>query len=405
MDRSELAQTSGTPGAIARAVAEHSDAVVELARAIHRLPELAFTEHRAARALTELLARAGFAVEPGAGDLPTAFTATVGEGPVTVAICAEYDALPTIGHGCGHNLIAGAAVAAALGLQPVAAALGIQVTVVGTPAEEHGGGKVVLLERGVFADVDLALMVHPLPRDHGFNPRGTTSQAVGRYRATYSGRGAHAAAAPQRGVNAADAAVVAQVAIGLLRQQLPGDHRVSAVVAHGGDATNIIPETAIVDFECRAFTMPEFDRLYERVRRCFEAGALATGATLRIEPTEPVYEPLEHDEVLCRHWEAALATLGYDTAPGGAPHGGSTDMGNISRVVPAIHPWFSIPTTDAPIHTAEFAAAADREESYAAMLDAGTAMALTVASVVSSPEDVAALRAARTARSHAAGAM
>lgn len=405
MDRSRLAETAGTTGAIARAVAAHEQAVVELSRTIHRLPELAFTEHRAARAVTELLARAGFAVEAGAGDLPTAFTATVGQGPVTVAICAEYDALPTIGHGCGHHLIAGAAVAAALGLQPVADDLGLRVKVVGTPAEEHGGGKVVLLERGVFDDVDLALMVHPLPRNHGYNPRGTTSQAVGRYRATFSGRGAHAAAAPQRGVNAADAAVVAQVAIGLLRQQLPADHRVSAVVAHGGDATNIIPETAIVDFECRAFTMPEFDDLYGRVRRCFEAGALATGATLRIEPTEPVYEPLTHDDVLCRHWEGALATLGYDTTPGGAPRGGSTDMGNVSRVVPSLHPWFSLPTTDAPIHTAEFAAAGDQDAAYAAMLDAATALALTAASVVSAPEDVAALRAARTALAQSAGAM
>lgn len=397
MNRAQLAQEAGVGGALARAVATHEDAVTELARAIHALPELAFTEHRAAAAITELLAREGFAVERGVADLPTAFTATAGDGPLTVAICAEYDALPTIGHACGHNLIAGAAVTAALALRPVASELGVRVVVVGTPAEEHGGGKVLLLERGVFADVDLALMVHALPAGHGYNPRGTTSQAVGRYRATFTGRGAHAAAAPHRGVNASDAAVVAQVAIGLLRQQLPGDHRVAAVVAHGGDATNIIPETAIVDFECRAFTMPEFTDLLERVRRCFEAGALATGATLRIEPSEPVYEPLEHDDVLCRHWAGALETLGYDPAPGGGPRGGSTDMGNVSRVVPAIHPWVSLPHVTASIHTADFARAADEEPAYETMLDAGTAMALTVASVVASQEDVAALRARRAA--------
>jgi len=332
-------------------------------------------------------------VERGVADLPTAFTATVGEGPLTVAICAEYDALPVVGHACGHNLIAGAAVTAALALRPVAAELGLRDVVVGTPAEEHGGGKVLLLERGVFADADLALMVHALPAGHGYNPQGTTTQAVGRYRATFTGRGSHAAAAPDRGVNAADAAVVAQVAIGLLRQQIPGDHRIAAVVAHGGDATNIIPETAVVDFECRAFTMPEFDDLLERVRRCFEAGALATGATLHIEATEPVYEPLEHDDVLCRHWAGALETLGYDAAPGGGPRGGSTDMGNVSRVVPSIHPWVSLPGVDAPIHTADFARAADEDTAYATMLDAGTAMALTVASVAASEEDVAALRA------------
>src|SRR5699024_4067731 len=190
---------------------------------------------------------------------PTAFTATVGHGPLTVAVCAEYDALPGVGHACGHNLIDGAAVATALALQPVAEELGLRVKVVGTPAEEHGGGKVLLLERGVLDDVDLALMIHALPRDHGYNPQGSTTQAVGRYRATYRGRGTHAAVAPHRGINAADAAVLAQVAVGLLRQQIPGDHRVSAVVAHGGDTTNIIPDTAVVDFECRAFTMPEFE--------------------------------------------------------------------------------------------------------------------------------------------------
>ncbi len=406
MDRTELAQHDGVPGTIARAVAAHAEDVVALSRRIHYLPELAFTEHRAAGAVTDLLAREGFAVELGAGDLPTAFTATVGEGPVTVAVCVEYDALPGVGHACGHNLIAGAGVAAALGLQPVAEELGLRVMVVGTPAEEHGGGKVLLLERGVFADVDLALMVHPLPRDHGFNPLGTTTQAVGRYRATFRGRGAHAAAAPHRGINAGDAAVVAQVAIGLLRQQIPGDQRVSAVVAHGGDATNIIPETAIVDFECRAFTMPEFHELVERVRRCFEAGALATGATVQIEATEPVYEPLVHDELLCRHWADALESIGYDPAPGGGPRGGSTDMGNVSRVIPSIHPWVSLPNTGAAIHTADFATAADEDAAYETMLDAGAAMALTVASVVASEADVSALAERRAELAQlAAGAM
>ena len=397
MDRAQLMQETGVAGTIAQAVAAHGPAVVDVAREIHALPELAFTEHRAVAAITGLLAREGFTVDLGVADLPTAFTATVGDGPLTVAICAEYDALPTVGHACGHNLIAGAAVTAALALHPVAAELGLRVVVIGTPAEEHGGGKVLLLERGVFDDVDLALMIHALPVGHGHNPQGTTSQAVGRYRATFTGRGAHAAAAPHRGVNAADAAVIAQVAVGLLRQQIPGDHRVAAVVAHGGDATNIIPETAIVDFECRAFTMPEFTDLLARVRRCFEAGALATGASLRIEPTEPVYEPLEHDDILCRHWAAALETLGYDAAPGGGPRGGSTDMGNVSRVVPAIHPWVSLPHVEAPIHTADFARAADEPPAYETMLDAGTAMALTVATIAADESEVAALRARKAA--------
>lgn len=378
---------------ITRAVADRADALVELSRTIHARPEAAFAEHHAMTAVTELLTAEGFDVER--GTLGTDFTAGYGAGSLTAALCVEYDALPGIGHACGHNLIAGASVAAALALVPVAEELGLRIKVVGTPAEEHGGGKVLLLERGVFDDVDLAAMIHPLPAGHGFNPRGTTSQAVGRYRVTFHGRGAHAAAAPHRGVNAGDAAVVAQVAIGLLRQQIPGDQRVSAVVMHGGDATNIIPERTIVDVECRAFTMPDFEHLRERVMRCFEAGALATGTTMDVEPTEPVYEPLEHDDVLCRHWEAVLARLGYDTAPGSAPSGGSTDMGNISRHVPSIHPWLSIPGTEASIHTADFAAAAIEPSAHRVMLDAGTALAMMVSGVATTPQDVAALRRRR----------
>ena len=395
MDVARLEALGGEQAVIAQAVAQHADDVVELSRAIHSTPELAFEEQHAAALTTTLLAREGFSVEQGVGDLPTAFVATYGRGPLTAAICVEYDALPGIGHACGHNLIAGMGIAAALGLRTVATKLGLRIKVIGTPAEEHGGGKVLLLERGVFDDVDLAVMGHPLPADHGFNPQGSTSQAVGRYRATFHGRGAHAAASPHRGINAADAAVVAQVAIGLLRQQIPGDHRVSAVVSHGGDATNIIPETAVVDFECRAFTMPEYDALLARVRRCFEAGALATGATLEIEATEPVYEPLHHDDLLCGHFAEALSALGYDATPGSGPKGGSTDMGNISQVVPSIHPWVSLPNTTASIHTAQFADAAAHPEAFEVMLDAGIALALTVASAAASPEDVAALRARR----------
>ena len=396
MDPARRAALTGNDARIVEAVTDRGDLVVDLSRAIHADPELAFAEERAADAITDVLAREGFTVELGVAELPTAFTATVGDGPVTAAICVEYDALPGIGHGCGHHLITGVGVAAAFGLQPLVAALGLRLQVIGTPAEEHVGGKVLMLERGVFDDVDLAVMAHPLPADHGFNPAGSTTQAVGRYRATYRGRGAHAAAAPHRGVNAADAAVVAQVAIGLLRQQIPGDHRVSAVVSHGGDATNIIPETAVVDFECRAFTMPEYYALLERVTKCFEAGALATGASLRIEATEPVYEPLVHDELLCHHWAGALEPLGYDVTPGAGPSGGSTDMGNVSRVIPSIHPWVSLPNATAAIHTADFAAAAAEPAAFDVMLDAGAALAMTVAAAAASADDVAAVRRRRT---------
>jgi amidohydrolase len=193
--------------ALAEAVSRWKPRVQEMAHQIHAHKEVSFEEVRSAEAVAALLAEGGFEVERGTGGLPTAFTATAGSGDLTVALCVEYDALPDIGHACGHNLIAGASVGAALALQPFVDELGITLKAIGTPAEEHGGGKALLLERGAFDGVSLALMVHPVQDGVTYNPAGTSAQAVGRYRATFTGQAAHAAAAPHQGVNAADAAV------------------------------------------------------------------------------------------------------------------------------------------------------------------------------------------------------
>lgn len=364
-----------------------------LSHGLHADPELSFDETRAASAVAALLAEAGFDVERGTAGLPTAFTATAGSGDLVVALCVEYDALPEIGHACGHNLIAGASTAAALALLPYVDDLGITLKAIGTPAEEHGGGKILMLERGAFDGVGLALMVHPVQDGFSCNPAGTTAQAVGRYRAVYSGSPAHAAAAPHRGVNAADAAVVAQVAVGLLRQQLPADHRVSAYVSEAGRATNIIPDRAVVEFECRAFTLPEYEALLERVRNCFRAGVLATGTALEFESVEPLYQPLRQDEVLAGHWTEAMDAFGRDVRPAPGPAGGSTDMGNISQVIPSLHPWLSIPGVQAPIHSREFAELADSPGAYELMFEAAAALAWTVAGVASDPEQYAAFAA------------
>ncbi|AXJ08679.1 amidohydrolase [Arthrobacter sp. PM3] len=371
--------------ALADGVDRWKPRVEALARDIHRFKELSFEEVRSAEAITALLAEAGFEVERGSGGLPTAFTASAGSGELTVALCVEYDALPGIGHACGHNLIAGASVAAALALQPYVDQLGITLKAIGTPAEEHGGGKALMLERGAFDGVGLALMVHPVQDGVTYNPAGTSAQAVGRYKAIFTGKAAHAAAAPHLGVNAADAAVLSQVAIGLLRQQIPSDHRVACYVAEAGHVTNIIPEKAVVEFECRAFTMPEFEALLERVRRCFEGAATATGTTLVFEDTEPLYEPLIQDNELAAHWTAAMDAFGKDTSPAAGLSGGSTDMGNISQVIPSLHPWLSIPGADVPIHSHAFAALADTPPAYGVMFEAGTALAWTVAAAATTP--------------------
>jgi metal-dependent amidase/aminoacylase/carboxypeptidase family protein len=188
-------------------------------------------------------------------------------------------------------------------------------------------------------------------------------------------------------VNAADAAVLSQVAVGLLRQQIPGDHRIALYVAEAGLATNIIPERAVVEFECRAFTLREYEALLERVLACFEGAALSTKTTLSIEPTEPVYEPLIQNDVLAAHWTEAMYTFGKDTTRSAGMNGGSTDMGNVSQVIPALHPWLSIPGANVPIHSHGFAAFADSPEAYSVMFEAATALAWTIADAATTPPE------------------
>jgi amidohydrolase len=386
--------TAGIPSAIARTIEAHAPRILALSKAIHAHPELSFEEHFASDEVSTLLESSGFVVERGVGGLPTAFTAVAGTGDLTVGLCVEYDALPNIGQACGHNIIAGISVAAAIGLLPEVDRLGITLRVIGTPAEEHGGGKVLLLERGVFDGLTIAAMAHPFRDGTSYNPAGTSSSVVGRYRATFHGTAAHAAGAPHLGVNAADAAVITQVAIGLLRQQLPDDHRVALFVAEAGYATNIIPDKAVVEFECRAATMAEFEALRTRVRRCFEAGALATGTTLDVVATEPVYDALVQDEILCARWSEGMEFFGHDVRRPTAIAGGSTDMGNVSQVVPSIHAWVGLPGVDHSTHTHGFAEGANTPAAYDVMFESALSLAWMVCSVATDPVQRAQLVAA-----------
>ncbi len=363
--------------------------IEELAKDIHAHPELSFQEHRAAANLTAMFAQQGFAVTEGICDLPTAFEASVGTGNLVVGICIEYDSLPQVGHACGHNLIAGASIGAALSLAPLVDELGITLKAIGTPAEEHGGGKVLMLERGAFDGVGLSLMAHPMHEGRTSNPLGTSTQAVGRFKAMFTGQAAHAAAMPHRGVNAADAATLSQVAIGLLRQQLPDTHRVASFIEEAGHVTNIIPDFSVVHFEVRAFELEEYKQSLEKVRRCFEGAALATGTTLEFEATEPLYEPVVQDELLASFWNDAMAARGNDVSPVDPrdSSGGSTDMGNISQVIPSIHPMFAVPGATAPVHSAGFTASANTEAAYKVMTDAGLSLAATVGAAVLADRD------------------
>jgi len=361
----------------ARAVVDAARAeLVGLSRSIHDNPELCFEEHAAAQAVGDALAAGGFDVERGAYGLPTALAARAGSGPVSVVVCAEYDALPGVGHACGHNLIAAAAVGAGLALASVADDVGLSVTVLGTPAEEGGGGKCFLLERGAFEGVHAALMVHPWHEDR----LEARCLAVDHFDVHYTGREAHASAAPDKGVNAADALVVAQVAIGLLRQHLPAGDQVHGIVTKGGDAANVVPKEATGRFMVRAPSLARLAELRPRIERCFEAGALATGATMAVEQLSPTYSEYVGDPGLTAAWRANAEALGrrYDVDDAGTPLPTiSTDMANVSLAVPAIHPLIGVASGGAVIHQPEFAEAAVSPSAEQALVDGAVAMAWT----------------------------
>jgi amidohydrolase len=386
---------------IAGTVMGARERLTELSHRLHAHPEVAWSEERAAAWVSAELADAGFDVEAGACGLPTAFIARTGTGPLHVGICAEYDALPGLGHACGHNIIAAAAVGAGLALAAAADDLGLTVTVFGTPAEEGGGGKVYMLERGAFRGVHAAMMVHPGPVDVAEARPFAASHMLVRYR----GQATHAAAYPERGVNAADAFTIAQVAIGLLRQQLPPSTRVHGIITHGGDAPNIIPDRTEGRWYARAETLHELAALEPRVRRCFEAGALATGCELEIEVEAPPYAEFRNDPDLLPLYRANAERLGRRFAPpeGAAPGAGdpgaggsgagtagdaaaagrmnraSTDMGNVSLIVPSIHPYIGIGSLPAVNHQKEFAAHCVSPAADQALVDGAIGLAWTAA--------------------------
>lgn len=359
----------------ADAVAARSGRLVGLSHRIHAHPELAFEETRASAWVAEALADAGFDVEHGCCELPTAVRATVGTGPLHVGICAEYDALPGIGHACGHNIIAAAAVGAGAALAGLADDLGLTVTVLGTPAEEGGGGKVLMLERGAFDGMDAAMMVHPAAVEMAAMP----GSAVAQVEVSYRGRPAHAGAYPELGVNAADAMTVAQVAVGLLRQQTGADDRIAGIVTEAGTAANIIPDASRGQWIVRAPTMERLAELKARVLRCFEAGALATGCDLATEPVGLDYADLRPDAAMLALYRANAEALGrvFPDLSGGSPAGAATDMGNVSHVVPTIHPMLGLDCLPAVNHQPEFTAACVTPAADRALLDGATAMAWT----------------------------
>lgn len=367
----------------ADAVDQAEDRLLALSRSLHAEPETAFREHRSAAKVSGLLREEGFAVDVGVGGLDTAFTARFGDGPLVVGLCAEYDALPGLGHACGHNIIAASSVGAALALREVAAELDLTIVVIGTPAEEDGGGKITLLEAGVFDEVSMAMLVHPAPEDN-CTPRPL---ALVELEVTYTGRESHSALAPQLGVNAADALTIAEVAVGVGRQHFEPRQQVHGIVTCGGDVPNVVPAHTRARYNLRAADMESLSRLESRIRACFAAGAVGSGCTHEVSAT-PAYAELVHDPFLSEAYRSAATELGRPLVSREQERElptGSTDMGNVSRALPSLHPSIGIDSGDAVNHQPEFAAACVAPGADRALLQGAVALAWTAAQAAQDP--------------------
>src|SRR6266478_3949434 len=375
---------SSVKDAIAQAVDRLADELEALSKQIHANPELGYNEVKACAWLSEFLGKQGFKVEQGVGGVDTAFRATIetGEGP-TVAILCEYDALPGIGHACGHNVIATAGVGAGAALAALRDRLPKgRVQVIGTPAEEGGGGKVKLINGGVFKTVDAAMMIH------GFDRWIMHQDLLGIVRVgfEFTGKAAHASADPWEGVNALDAAIQTYNNVSMLRQQMRPDSRIHGIITHGGTAPNIIPESAAAMFYVRSINLDYMWELQKCVIACAEGAAKSTGCSVKvIAHNDTVYEPMRRNETLIGAYRANLTSLGIVEAPPLVDRLGSSDVGNVSQVIPTIQPLMKIAPDNTPIHSRAFEAAAVSPLARTGTLTAAKAMAMTTLDLLAEP--------------------
>lgn len=361
------------------AVHAAKEELADLSGEIWKYPELAFEEHKAHELLTSFLEKKDFAVERSFLGIETAFRATAGSGKPNVCVICEYDALPDIGHACGHNLIAEAGVAAGLGVKAALETCGAPagtLTVMGTPAEEEGGGKISLIDKGGFGDIDIAMMVHPAP----YTVIKPDFVAFAAYTASFTGKAAHASTHPWEGVNALDAAVIAYNSLAVLRQQIKPDWRVHTIITNGGTKANIIPEKAAMDVWFRAPTRDDIEVLKLKVKACIEGAAQATGCQYSFDP-DFVYENLRSNNVLAGLYAENLRKRGFTDFLDSFRETGSTDMGNVSHVVPSIHPMIKIGTGEV-YHTRDFTSITNLPASHETALLFAEAMAHTCIDVL-----------------------
>ncbi|MGC9383783.1 MAG: M20 family metallopeptidase [Kosmotogaceae bacterium] len=358
--------------------------LIEISKKLKNNPEIGFKEYKAFKWLTEFLEQKGFNVEKGIADLETSFRAhyVCGNGGPKIAFLCEYDALPDIGHGCGHNLIAPSSIGAAVALSTVEN-LSAELLVIGCPGEENGGGKVILTEKGVFDEVDVAMMVHPAT----VNLTYSTSLALDAIEFIFKGQTSHASSMPEKGINALDSAIFLFNGLNALRQHLKDDVRIHGIVSEGGKAPNVVPDKAVAKFYFRAKERSYLDRTVEKAYNVARGAALMSGAEVSWRKFELSNDNLKPNKKLAQVFEENLKKIGINDILPPQDGGGSTDMGNVSQVVPAIHPYIAIGEEGEFIsHSREFADATVAPRGQQELINAAKSMALTAFDVASDKE-------------------
>ncbi len=365
----------------------------QMALTIGNNPELGFAEVKAARLLSGVLEEAGFQVTRGIAGLETAFRGVLGQGRPNIALLCEYDALPELGHACGHNLIGTASVGAALGLAPFLEQLGGRITVLGTPAEETGSGKVILVNAGCFADVDAAMMFHPAAD----NLLMATSNALDAYEFEFTGKAAHAADSPEEGINALDGVIALFNGVNALREHLPDQARIHGIISEGGQAPNVVPAKAAARFYIRAPRRAILNDITAKILKVAEGAALMTGTAVRWHEFELGTDHMLTNQGLALAFGSNMQRLGVEDIEEFAEGMGSSDMGNVSQVVPAIHPYLSI-GQGLVAHTPKFARASVSEGGLQAAVLAAKALAYTAVDLLTDPLLLQAIQEEHTRR-------
>jgi amidohydrolase len=361
----------------------------EISHRLHENPETAMKEYLAAETLVKYLKANGFKVETGICDMPTAFRAVYGKGKPVIGILAEYDALPKVGHACGHNLIAAASVGAGAASRKVADNNGGTIIVYGTPGEEGDAGKAQMVEKGAFTDLDVVMITHP----GGGNQVVEGALACQTIDVEFIGKAAHAAASPEAGINALEAMILSFNNIDALRQHVRSTARIHGIITDGGEASNIVPAHTAGSFIVRAVDDDYLDVIKEKVLNCFAGAAIATGAKLKYKWADVRYAAMRNNIAMAKLFQKNMMALGY-TIPLGDTSGstGSTDVGNVSKMVPSIEPYVGIAPGNILIHSTEFEKATGTQDALKIMLGAAKAMAMTAADLIGEPANLRTVR-------------